>query len=50
MPLAWDAPAYLDIAVLAVIALLLVRLLRTGGIGTLKMMDMPSEQIVVHPP
>ncbi len=40
--IAWDATTYLNIAVLAVIALLLVRFLRTGGVGMLKMMDMPA--------
>ncbi len=42
----WDATTYLDIAMLAVIALLLVRFLRTGGIGMLRMMEVPSEHAV----
>ncbi len=44
--IAWDATTYLDIAMLAVIALLLVRFLRTGGIGMLRTMEMPSEHAV----
>jgi len=47
--IAWDATTYVNIATLAVIILLLVRFLRTGGIGMLRMMATPSEQIVVHP-
>jgi hypothetical protein len=31
-----------------VIALLLARFLRTGGIAMLRMMDMPSEHVVLH--
>jgi uncharacterized protein len=45
---AWDATTYLNFAVLVVIALLLVRFLRTGGIGMLRMMDMPAEQVDQH--
>ncbi len=37
--IAWDATTYLDIAVLVVIALLLVRFLRTGGVSMLRMME-----------
>jgi uncharacterized membrane protein YraQ (UPF0718 family) len=39
---AWDATTYLNIAMLVVIALLLARFLRTGGIGMLRMMDTPA--------
>lgn len=49
MAITWDATTFLNIAVLALIALLLLRFLRTGGIGMLRMMSMPSEQIAVHP-
>ena len=49
MAISWDATTFLNIAVLALIALLLVRFLRTGGIGMLRMMGMPSEQIAVNP-
>jgi uncharacterized protein len=45
----WDATTYLNIAMLVLIALLLVRFLRTGGVGMLRMMGMPPEQIVVRP-
>jgi uncharacterized membrane protein YraQ (UPF0718 family) len=41
----WDATTYLNIVVLVVIALLLVRFLRTGGIGMLRMMDMPAKHM-----
>jgi uncharacterized protein len=41
--IAWDTTTYLDIAMLVLIALLLVRFLRTGGVGMLRMMDMPAE-------
>jgi len=41
---AWDATTYADIVVLVVIALLLVRFLRTGGVAMLRMMDMPAEE------
>ncbi len=40
----WDATTYLNIAMLALITLLLVRFLRTGGVGMLRMMDMPPER------
>ncbi len=46
--ISWDATTYLDFAVLAVIALLLVRFLRTGGIGMLRMMEMPADQMAHH--
>ena len=39
----FDPTTYLDIVMLAVIALLAVRFLRTGGIGMLRMMAMPSD-------
>jgi hypothetical protein len=42
----WDATTYLNIAMLAVIALLLLRFLRTGGMGMLRMMEIPSEDEV----
>jgi uncharacterized protein len=45
---AWDATTYLNIAMLVVIALLLARFLRTGGIGMLRMMDKPVEHIEHH--
>jgi uncharacterized membrane protein YraQ (UPF0718 family) len=45
----WDATTFLNIAMVVVMAFLLVRFLRTGGVGMLRMMDMPSEQIVVRP-
>lgn len=45
---AWDATTYLNIAVLVVIAMLFVRFLRTGGIGMLRMMDMPADQMEHH--
>ena len=45
----WDGTTYLNIAMLVLIALLLVRFLRTGGVGMLRMMGMPPEQIVVRP-
>ena len=41
----WDATTFLNIAVLVVIALLLVRFLRTGGVAMLRMMDMPADQM-----
>ena len=46
---AWDATTYLNIAVLVVIALLLVRFLRTGGIGMLRMME-PADHMEHHHP
>jgi uncharacterized protein len=49
MSIAWDATTFLNIAVLALIALLLVRFLQTGGIGMIRMMGTKSEQIVVRP-
>jgi uncharacterized membrane protein YraQ (UPF0718 family) len=49
MTIAWDATTYCNIAALAVTALLLVRFLRTGGIDMLRMMNMPHEQVAVHP-
>ncbi len=48
--IAWDATTYLNIGVLVGIALLLVRFLRTGGIGMLRMMDMPADQMEHHHP
>jgi uncharacterized protein len=42
----WDATTYLNIAMLVLIALLLMRFLRTGGVSMLRMMNMPSEQAV----
>ncbi len=45
----WGATTYLDIVTLVVIALLLVRFLSTGGVGMLKMMDLPSERSGVRP-
>jgi uncharacterized membrane protein YraQ (UPF0718 family) len=46
--ISWDATTYGNIAVLAVIALLLLRFLRTGGIGMLRMMEMPAEHGAHH--
>jgi hypothetical protein len=46
--ISWDATTYLNLVVLAVIALLLVRFLRTGGVGMLRMMDMPAEHMAHH--
>jgi uncharacterized membrane protein YraQ (UPF0718 family) len=46
---AWDATTYLNIVVLVVIAVLLVRFLRTGGVSMLRMMDMPAEHMAAHP-
>jgi len=46
--ISWDATTYLNIAVLAVIALLLVRFLRTGGVDMLRMMNAPSDHMVHH--
>jgi uncharacterized membrane protein YraQ (UPF0718 family) len=43
--IAWDATTFLNIAVLVVIALLLVRFLRSGGVAMLRMMDMPADQM-----
>ena len=45
--ISWDATTFGNIAMLAVIALLLLRFLRTGGIAMLRMMDMPPEQMAV---
>ncbi|MGA7987624.1 MAG: permease [Candidatus Dormiibacterota bacterium] len=45
---AWDATTFCNIAVLLLIALLLVRFLRTGGIGMLRMMDMPADHMEHH--
>ncbi|HEY6470918.1 MAG TPA: permease [Candidatus Dormibacteraeota bacterium] len=45
---AWDATTFLNIAVLVVVALLLVRFLRTGGVGMLRMMDMPAGHTAHH--
>jgi uncharacterized protein len=42
---AWDATTFLNIAVLVVIALLLLRFLRTGGVAMLRMMDMPADHM-----
>ncbi len=42
---AWDATTFLNIAMLAVIALLLLRFLRTGGVAMLRMMDMPADHM-----
>jgi uncharacterized protein len=47
--ISWDATTYLNIAMLVIIALLLLRFLRTGGVAMLRMMDTSSEQIVVRP-
>jgi hypothetical protein len=47
--IAWDATTYLDIAMLVIIALLLIRFLRTGGVDMIRMMNVRSEQIAVHP-
>jgi hypothetical protein len=41
--ISWDATTYCNIAVLAVIALLMLRFLRTGGVSMLRMMNMPAE-------
>jgi uncharacterized protein len=46
--ISWDATTYLNIVVLAVIALLLVRFLRTDGIGMLRMMNAPSDHTGHH--
>jgi uncharacterized membrane protein YraQ (UPF0718 family) len=46
----WDATTYLNIGVLAVILMLLLRFLGTGGIGMLRMMDMPSEHRALQDP
>ena len=46
--ISWDATTFCNIAVLAVIALLLLRFLRTGGLGMLRAMEMPPEQMA-HP-
>jgi uncharacterized membrane protein YraQ (UPF0718 family) len=46
----FDPTTYLDIGMLAVIALLAVRFLRTGGIGMLRMMAMPSDHATHHGP
>jgi uncharacterized protein len=43
-----DATTYLNIVVVVVIALLLVRFLRTGGIGMLRMMNRPSDHTAHH--
>jgi uncharacterized membrane protein YraQ (UPF0718 family) len=44
----WDATTYLDIVMLAVIALLALRFLRTGGIGMLRMMQAPADHMAHH--
>jgi uncharacterized membrane protein YraQ (UPF0718 family) len=47
--ISWDATTYGNIAVLAVIALLMLRFLRTGGVGMLRMMNTPAEHMThVH--
>jgi uncharacterized membrane protein YraQ (UPF0718 family) len=46
--IAWDATTFLNIAVLIVIALLLVRFLRTGGVRMLRMMDMAADPMAHH--
>jgi len=46
--IAWDSTTFLNIVVLAVIALLLVRFLGTGGVGMLRMMDMPFDHMAHH--
>jgi uncharacterized membrane protein YraQ (UPF0718 family) len=46
--ISWDSTTYLNIVVLAMIALLLMRFLRTGGVGMLRMMDMPAEHMAHH--
>jgi hypothetical protein len=46
--ISWDATTFCNIAALAVIALLLLRFLRTGGIEMLRMMEMPAEHMEHH--
>jgi uncharacterized protein len=46
--ISWDATTYLDIVVLIVIALLLIRFLRTGGVAMLRMMNAPSHHMAQH--
>ncbi len=46
--ISWDATTFCNIAALAVIALLLLRFLRTGGIAMLRMMEMPAEHVEHH--
>jgi uncharacterized protein len=46
--IAWDATTYLNLVVVAIIILLLVRFLRTGGVNMLRMMDMQPEGIAAH--
>ena len=42
--IAWDANTFINIAFLAVISLLFVRFLRTGGIQMLRHMAMPPHE------
>ena len=42
--IAWDANTFINIAFLVLIALLLVRFLRTGGIQMLRHMAMPPQE------
>jgi uncharacterized membrane protein YraQ (UPF0718 family) len=44
----WNYDTFLDIAVLAVIAVLLVRFLRTGGVAMLRAMEHPGEHTHDH--
>jgi uncharacterized protein len=44
----FDPTTYLDLVLLAVIALLAVRFLRTGGIGMLRMMEAPADHMAHH--
>jgi uncharacterized protein len=46
--ISWDPTTYLNIVMLAVIVLLALRFLRTGGIGMLRMMQMPADQMAHH--
>src|SRR5579864_1262369 len=50
MAVSFDPTSALDIVTLVVIALLAVRFLRTGGIGMLRMMAMPSDDATHHVP
>jgi uncharacterized membrane protein YraQ (UPF0718 family) len=44
----FDPTTYLDLVLIAVIALLAVRFLRTGGIGMLRMMETPADHMAHH--
>jgi hypothetical protein len=48
MAVSWDPTTYLNIVMLAVIALLALRFLRTGGIGMLRMMQAPADHMAHH--